>query len=150
VDGQVVEIIGRNRLIEQLLGAGIEVATPLRDRGIDLIAYRNNEADLSSIDYVPIQVKASRDPAFGVHRKYAAHSGLMIVHIWNVLSRTDCVCYATSYAQTFAIANALGWTGGPSWQQTNSYSTRRPSRRLLELLEPHRMDESAWLRLLEQ
>ena len=39
VDSQLIEIIGRNRLINELLRGGLEVATPLRDRGIDLIAY---------------------------------------------------------------------------------------------------------------
>lgn len=39
VDSQVVELLGRNRLIDELLRAGLEVAVPERDRGIDLIAY---------------------------------------------------------------------------------------------------------------
>ena len=39
MDTQMIEIMGRNRLIDELLRAGLEVALPLRDRGIDLIAY---------------------------------------------------------------------------------------------------------------
>ncbi|MGA3024700.1 MAG: hypothetical protein ABSF98_08030 [Bryobacteraceae bacterium] len=38
-DSQVVKVLGRNLLIAELLGAGLEVALPIRDRGIDLIAY---------------------------------------------------------------------------------------------------------------
>ncbi len=33
MDTQVTEILGRNWLINELLRAGLEVATPLRDRG---------------------------------------------------------------------------------------------------------------------
>ena len=39
VDSQVIELLGRNRLVSELLRAGLEVAIPARDRGIDLIAY---------------------------------------------------------------------------------------------------------------
>jgi hypothetical protein len=38
-DPQFVEILGRHYLITELMRAGIEVAEPVRDRGIDLIAY---------------------------------------------------------------------------------------------------------------
>jgi hypothetical protein len=40
MEPQIVEILGRNRLIDELLRAGLEVATPERDRGIDLLVYK--------------------------------------------------------------------------------------------------------------
>lgn len=39
LDTQSIEIIGHNRLVDELLLAGLEVALPLRDRGVDLITY---------------------------------------------------------------------------------------------------------------
>ncbi|MHB2036215.1 MAG: hypothetical protein ACYCPW_05680 [Nitrososphaerales archaeon] len=39
MDTQLVELAGRNWLTSELLKAGLEVARPERDRGIDLIAY---------------------------------------------------------------------------------------------------------------
>jgi len=36
---QVIELLGRNRLTDELLGAVLEVAIPERDQGVDLIAY---------------------------------------------------------------------------------------------------------------
>ena len=39
MDDQLLEIVGKHRLTESLLDAGIEVAFPARDHGIDLIAY---------------------------------------------------------------------------------------------------------------
>ena len=36
-DPQFVEILGRHYLITELMRAGIEVAEPVRDRGVDLV-----------------------------------------------------------------------------------------------------------------
>jgi len=69
-DSQVVELLGRNRLIEELLLAGLEVALPMRDRGIDLIAYADLAARVESFAACPIQMKASSEAAFGLHSKY--------------------------------------------------------------------------------
>ena len=48
MDTQVVELLGRGRLIEELLRAGLEVAIPQRDRGIDLIAYLDLDEKIGS------------------------------------------------------------------------------------------------------
>jgi hypothetical protein len=42
-DTQIVEILGKNFLINQLLLAGVEVAIPVRDAGIDLVVYLNKD-----------------------------------------------------------------------------------------------------------
>ncbi len=39
IDAQTIELAGRSQLTSELLRAGLEVPMPLRDRGIDLIAY---------------------------------------------------------------------------------------------------------------
>ena len=44
MDSQQIELLGRHRLVEELLRAGLEVALPLRDHGVDLIAYRDDAA----------------------------------------------------------------------------------------------------------
>lgn len=59
MDTQTLEIIGRNRLVNELLQAGLEIATPLRDRGIDLIAYLDIHKDATSFVASPIQMKAA-------------------------------------------------------------------------------------------
>jgi predicted methyltransferase MtxX (methanogen marker protein 4) len=56
MDSQTVEIIGRNRLVNELLAAGLEVATPLRDRGIDLIAYVDLDEAIGRFAAFPIQL----------------------------------------------------------------------------------------------
>ena len=42
-DSQLTEIAGKHLLISRLVAAGFEVAQPLRDKGIDLVAYRDGE-----------------------------------------------------------------------------------------------------------
>ena len=55
-DTQKIEIIGRNRLINELLAADLEVAQPLRDRGIDLIAYLDIDDAIDRFVAFPIQL----------------------------------------------------------------------------------------------
>src|SRR5205085_571466 len=57
-DGQIVELRGRNWLVGELLRAGLEVARPERDRGIDLIAYADLDATGRFVAR-PIQMKAA-------------------------------------------------------------------------------------------
>ena len=68
MDTQTIEILGRNRLVNELLVAGLEVAMPLRDRGIDLIAYVDLAAAVSKFAAVPIQMKAASERAFSIER----------------------------------------------------------------------------------
>ena len=42
-DSQLTEIAGKHLLISRLVAAGFEVAQPLRDKGIDLVAYQDGE-----------------------------------------------------------------------------------------------------------
>ena len=76
LDTQVIELLGRNRLVSELLRAGLEVAVPARDRGIDLIAYldlidpQDEAKDPASAGRVqrfaarPIQMKAASQQSF--------------------------------------------------------------------------------------
>src|SRR5205823_12869241 len=79
LDSQQVEILGRNRIKAALIEAGIEVATPERDNGIDLIAYRWSLA--GEFRALPIQIKAASDFSFGIDRKYERIPGLIMVFI---------------------------------------------------------------------
>ena len=56
VDTQTIEIVGRQRLSGELLAAGLEVAMPLRDRGIDLIAYADLDRQVKRFTARPIQM----------------------------------------------------------------------------------------------
>ena len=143
MDTQVVELLGRNRLTSELLRAGLEVAIPVRDRGVDLIAYINIGERLDAFVSCPIQMKAATKASFNLARKYERILNLILAYVWHVDDASRAVSYALTYAEAFAIGEQMGWTRTPSWEK-GVYSTSRPSARLRELLEPYRMTSRKW------
>lgn len=143
MDSQVVEVLGRSHLVSELLRAGLEVAEPVRDRGIDLIAYSDLDAGLARFVACPIQMKASSNEAFSIDAKYAAFPNLILAHVWYVDADEEPVTFALTYPEALAIATEMGWTATQSW--TNGYYTNtRPGAKLRQLLEPYRMDRAKW------
>lgn len=144
MDTQTIEILGRNRLVDELLVAGLEVAMPLRDRGIDLIAYVDLAAAASKFAAVPIQMKAATKRAFSIDRKYAKISNLILVYVWGLRSPEHAESFALTYPEALAIAKALKWTKTISWRENGKYSTSHPSKELCELLALYKMSPDAW------
>ena len=135
--------LGRNRLIDELLRAGLEVALPIRDRGIDLIVYADLGPGVAQFAAVPIQMKASSKCAFSLDTKYAKFPNLLIAHIWHIDSPKDEVTYAMNYDEGLAVAEMMGWTKNPSWAK-GYYANNNPGLKLRDLLEPHRMTNEKW------
>jgi hypothetical protein len=143
LDSQTVELLGRNRLVTELLLAGLEVAFPARDRGVDLIGYADLSAKVRLFSAVPIQMKAASKRSFGVDRKYAKISNLVLAHVWNLGTPKLAVTYALTYPDALKIAKKMNWTRTISWKG-GGYGTTNPSRRLVALLEPYRMTPAKW------
>lgn len=158
MDTQVIELLGRNRLVSELLRAGLEVAIPARDRGIDLIAYLDlvdppDEArDLASavvrpvqrFAAKPIQMKAASRQSFSISKKYAKLCDLILVFVWNLEDPDRAVTYALTHDEAVAIGEAMGWLATDSWTLRGAYNTNNPGARLRGLLEAHRMDPERW------
>ena len=145
-DTQIIELAGRHRLIEQLVEAGLEVALPLRDHGIDLIVYADLLKNVPSFVALPIQMKAATGRAFGIYQRYAKFPNLIYAFVWGVNS-SSIEIFALTHAQAVAIGDSMGWTKTASWE-AGSYITSRPGRTLLKLLEPHRMTPPKWWKLV--
>jgi hypothetical protein len=143
MDTQVIEIIGRNRLVNELLRAGLEVARPERDRGIDLIAYADLSPTVQSFIARPIQMKAASGQAFSLATKYHRLPDLILAYVWHLDTPAKAVTYALTYAEALAIAEMLGWTKTDSWARAG-YSTSQPSRQILTLLESYTMTPERW------
>ncbi|SFI02984.1 hypothetical protein SAMN04515618_10889 [Collimonas sp. OK307] len=143
MDTQTIEILGRNRLIDELLVAGLEVALPLRDRGIDLVAYVDLAAVVSRFAAVPIQMKVASTRAFSIDTKYAKISNLVIAYVWGLRAPEHAQSFALTYSEAVDIAKAMGWTETASWAK-GAYSTSAPSKKLCELLAPYKMSPDAW------
>jgi hypothetical protein len=78
MDDQLLEIFGRHRLIESLLKAGLEVAIPARDRGVDLIAYSDTDVRLGRFVGIPIQMKAASKACFSIDKKYSKFHDMLV------------------------------------------------------------------------
>jgi hypothetical protein len=143
-DAQVVEVLGRSHLVSELLRAGLEVAEPVRDRGVDLIAYSDLDERLSSFVACPIQMKASSGESFSIDAKYSTFPNLIIAHVWHVNDRETPICYALTYAETLAVAETVGWSSTRSWTERKYYASTSPSAALRRQLDPHFMTSEKW------
>jgi hypothetical protein len=112
LDSQVIELLGHNRLTDEILRSGLEVAHPTRDRGIDLIAYADLETNVAAFVARPIQMKAASTQSFAIDRKYAKFPNLLIAFVWNLVGPPDqIVTFALSYQEALSVADKMGYTG---------------------------------------
>ena len=140
----MIELLGRSRLVSELLRAGLEVAVPARDRGVDLITYVDLESDVESFIARPIQMKAASSAQFSISKKYARVRGLILAFVWHLEDPARAVTLALTYPEALTIGDKMGWTKTASWLDHGSYGTTRPSQRLQDLLSPYKMTPSSW------
>lgn len=140
LDNQQVELIGRNYLISLLVAEDFEVALPLRDRGIDLLAF----VDIDTKEQhrvVPIQLKTSSNRIFSVHRKYKKFPGMLMAYVWYATEPSKTQLYIMTYADAEMLAEQFGWTRSEanwiSQGDKGGYSTSNPSKLQSIALEPY-------------
>ncbi len=155
VDTQLVELAGRNWLASELLRAGLEVAKPERDRGIDLIAYLDLDERVGQFVACPIQMKAATGAVFSLDPKYAKFPRLLLVYVWNLGIPPETKSFALSYQEALCVADKMGWTKTASWLNGGNtgrrgYSTTAPSKRLRDLLIPYEMTPEKWWSRISQ
>ena len=154
-DTQQVEILGRHRLIDELIRAGVEVAMPIRDRGVDLLAYVDIDEQVRKggpvprFSAVPIQMKAASGARFSLSSKYERIANLLLVYIWEVGTPQSSPIFAMTYAQALAVARDCGWTRTESWKRGH-YAATTVSKAIRERLEPFRMTTSRWKPLIRE
>jgi len=139
-DSQLVEIAGKHLLISRLVAAGFEVAEPLRDKGIDLIVYRDEE----KFDASPLQMKASTHESFSLDRKYEKFPGLLVAYVWNVNATDKGEVYLLTFNQALKVMEAKGYSKTDSWTKNGYYFVRNAGKELKELLKPYRMEAQKW------
>jgi hypothetical protein len=144
-DTQVVEAIGRNLLVNQLLISNIEVAYPIRDRGVDLIVYNEKELSKKSFQAIPLQLKTYTERGFSIDKKYAEIQRLVLVYVWHATNENTALFFALNYTEAVAVADEMGWTKTPSWTKPKgSWSTSKSSMKLTNLLMKYKVSNSNW------
>jgi hypothetical protein len=150
MDTQIVELLGRHQLINELLRAELEVAVPARDRGIDVIAYADLGTRVQNFSARPIQMKAALSASFAVDRKYAQFPNLIIAYVWYLEDPAQTVTYALTHDEAVGVAEAAGYTNTESWNR-GTYVNTRPGRGLREMLNPFQMTpEKWWVKITQQ
>jgi len=115
MDTQTIELLGRHRLASELLQAGLEVASPSRDRGVDLIAYADIDKQVGRFLARPIQMKAASQRSFGIWKKYLKIHDLVFAFVWHLDGAATPETYALTCAEAIAVGDAMGWTCTASW-----------------------------------
>jgi hypothetical protein len=147
-DSQLTEIAGKHLLISRLVAAGFEVAEPLRDKGIDLVVYRDGEGGNDFAAY-PIQLKASSHESFSLDRKYERFSRLLIAYVWNVQAPERSDVYALTFRDAMQVMEKKGYAKTDSWTKRGYYFVRSAGPELKEILEPYKMTAERWQKKLQ-
>jgi hypothetical protein len=140
---QLVELAGRHRLIAELISAGLEVSIPIRDAGIDLIAYTPGRGTDRFFTACPIQMKAAVGASFSIHTKYKRIPNLILAYVWHVNEHDRCRIFAMTYHEAFQIAEESRWTKTNSWSK-GAYVTTKPSTKILEKIKTFEMTPEKW------
>lgn len=147
MDTQQIEIIGRNFLVSLLISDGVEVAMPLRDRGIDVIAFQDI-SEKGEFQAIPVQLKAFSKRGFGVYKKYEKFPGMLIAYLWHASEPLKSELYILSYDQALVIADEFGWTRTNSWMDKGNYITSNPSAALTQALAPYQYSPGTLMSLV--
>lgn len=139
-----IELVARNYLVNQLYRCGVEVAQPLRDIGVDLVAYLDRDCPDRTFRAWPLQLKANSSEGFSIDGKYAAIASLMIVFAWHLESEAAVEFYALSYDEIESLAASMGWAR----QRGQRWAVTKPSQQLRQLLQAHRVQPSGWREFL--
>ena len=103
---------------------------------MDLIAYVDLETKAKSFVARLIQMKASSQATLSISRKNTKVRDLLLAFVWHQDNPTGAVTYLPNYPEAVSIGDRLGWTKTSSWIENGAYSTQRPNRSLVALLEP--------------
>jgi hypothetical protein len=148
-DSQLTEIAGKHLLISRLVAAGFEVAQPLRDKGIDLVAYRDGE-DGKEFEAYPIQLKASSHESFSLDKKYERFGPrLLIAYVWNVQNPEHSDVYALTFGDALQVMEKKGYAETDSWKTNGYYFVRSAGIELKKILEPYKMTTKRWQEKLQ-
>ena len=147
-DSQLTEVFGKNLLISHLVAAGFEVAQPVRDRGVDLVVYKDGE---DAKNYLPclIQLKASAQESFSLDKKYARFPHLLIAYVWNVQTPARSDVYALTFDDALQVMEKKGYLKTDSWTKGGYYFVRNAGTDLKKYLEPYKMTPQRWREKLQ-
>lgn len=143
MDAATIRLLGRHRIADDLIRAGLHAAVPLADgSGIDLFAFAIPGSAGETFVAIPVRVRASSGRSFGFDEDAERIPNLLHAFVWGIGSQEERV-YAMSHREARGVAEKLGFTLATSGQFA-LYEQHSPQRPLLEVMEPYRMTPEAW------
>jgi len=147
LDKDQIGTIGKHLLITNLFAAGFEVAEPILDRGIDLIAFHDGKSG-ERFDAWPIQVKSSSGKSFVLDKKYKKLPRLVIVYVWNATIPEKAEFFAVTYGEALEVLKKRKHTKRSSWKEGGRWVATKVGTKLETLLEPYKVTAEGWKRKL--
>lgn len=143
LDSQAIELLGRNRLVSELIRAGLEIAFPIRDRGIDLIVYADRSSSHHEFRAIPIQMKGASKKSFSIDKKYEKIPRLLIAYVWGIGNDAH-ETFVLTYSEVLKIATDMGYTKTDSWITDENYAVPTPGKKLESKLREFQMTPEKW------
>lgn len=148
--GRQVERIALPHLEVSVLRAGLQLATPTIDSGIDAIVF----STVGGFRARPIQLKAFSGRGWSLYQRYEKFDQLLIAYVWCAVS-ADAQVLVMTYADALAIAETMGFTKTASWKTgvkagKPGYSVTNMSvdGKLFQLCTPHLATPQRWQSLV--
>lgn len=113
MEKQLIEVIGRSKFTEFAILSGFELATPVRDCGIDCLLYFPCEDDLLNTA-VPVQLKCYSSQALTVDSKYNRMGNILHIVLWNCLD-TNPKYFALTQKHAMRLAEHFNWNKLSGW-----------------------------------
>lgn len=144
MDSQIIDLLGRNRLVDELLQAGLDVAVPVKQRGIDLIVYAQ-QSDGSFVAS-PLQIRSSAGRSFSIDHTNEKMANLIYAFVWGVGTEK-----VATYALTQREMQRVGESTGFSLMQSSQRAlyAESPNRSLLAEIERFKMSPESWKKKLD-
>lgn len=146
MDTQQIEIIGKNLLVSACVSDGLEVAEPIRDKGIDLVVFD----DVDGFRAYPVQLKAGANKHFSIDQKYVKFTNMLMAYTWKSADPIEAELYVMRYEDAVDIAQQMGWTTTNSWVDGGYYTSNNPSEKLLRLVAPYKYSRGYMRRLFNK
>ena len=142
-DTQAIAILGRNWLVSELIRAGLEVAFPIRDKGIDLIVYGDRASSAQEFFAIPVQMKSAIKKRFSIDKNCEKIPHLLIAYLWGIEDEKY-ETFVLTYPEALKIAMDMGFTKTDSWTQNGQYASATPSKRLERMIRKFQMTPEKW------
>jgi hypothetical protein len=103
MDSEMLELVGRARLMDEMMEDGVNVALPMGACEMDMLAYVNSRTGPCRIVSVPINVASFCSDALSSNLEAARVSGLLIALVWGIGNPEDVRTFALTPAELTVV-----------------------------------------------